>query len=75
MAPAQSLGPGTEAEGRDEDLAHVKLVLNEDGEEEFVLDLDVQSGDQHAAPPMQRGAAVCFTQNEVMWRLVEIRRA
>ena len=74
-AEAQSLGPGTKAEGRDEDLAHVKLVLNEDGEEEFVLDLDVQSGDQHAAPPMQRGAAVCFTQNEVMWRLVEIRRA
>jgi hypothetical protein len=51
----------------------VRVMLNDDGEEEeeFVLDLEAAADGSAAA---RQTGVVCFTVNEVSWRLLKIRK-
>ena len=50
----------------------VRVMRNDDGEEEeFVLDLEAAADGSTAA---RQTGAVCFTVNEVSWRLLKIRK-
>ena len=51
----------------------VRVMRNDDGEEEeeFVLDLEAAADGSAAA---RQTGVVCFTVNEVSWRLLKIRK-